>query len=101
MPQVVRAFSRAAPATAAELAQRTGTAERYCQERLEMQASFGTLTVEHGSRRCDHRFTLSPGPAEVLTDEHTLAFLGALPSLITVAARQIDPLLKASRTGGG
>ena len=63
-----RSLADDGPATAAELAARTGTQERYCREWLEMQASFGTLTVERGATRGDNRFTLPAGPAEVLTD---------------------------------
>jgi len=89
------------PATAAELAARTGTHERYCLEWLEMQASYGTLTVDHGPTRGDNRFTLPPGPAEVLTDPHSLSFLGALPQIVASIGPQLPNLLEAYRHGGG
>jgi SAM-dependent methyltransferase len=89
------------PATAGELAVRTGTQERYCLEWLEMQASYGTLTVEHGPTRRANRFTLPPGPAEVLTDPHSLAFLGALPQIVASIGPQLPNLLQAYRQGGG
>jgi SAM-dependent methyltransferase len=90
-----------APATAAELAARTGTHERYCREWLEMQASFGTLTVEAKTPAVERRFTLPPGPAEVLTDEHSLAYLAPLPRMIAAIGPQLGALLDAYRSGGG
>lgn len=89
------------PASAAELAARTSTQERYCREWLEMQASFGTLTADAATTADERRFTLPPGPAEVLTDEHSLAYLGALPRLIAAVGPQLDNLLQAYRNGGG
>jgi hypothetical protein len=89
------------PATAAELSERTGTQERYCREWLEMQASYATLTTDPDAPPQDRRFTLPPGPAEVLTDEHSLAFLGALPRLLGAVGPQLPNLLEAYRGGGG
>ena len=89
------------PATAAELAQRTDSHERYCREWLELQASYGTLTVDATASPSERRFTLPAGPAEVLTDEHSLAFLGALPRMIGAVGPQLPALLKAYRSGGG
>lgn len=87
------------PATAAELAERSGTDERYCREWLELQASFGTLTVQPG---CDPAaYALPEGPREVLLDEHSLAYLGALPRMWAAVGRRLDDLLDAYRTGGG
>jgi ubiquinone/menaquinone biosynthesis C-methylase UbiE len=96
-----RSLAADGPATAAELADRTGTQERYCREWLEMQAGFGTLTVERGPTLGGNRFTLPPGPAEVLTDEHSLAYLGSLPQLIAPIGPQLPNLLRAYREGGG
>jgi SAM-dependent methyltransferase len=89
------------PATAAELAQRTGTQERYAQEWLEMQAGFGTLLASDSTSRTGRRFTLPAGPAEVLTDEHSLSYLGALPRMFGAVGAQLDRLLDAYRHGGG
>ncbi len=89
------------PATSAELAQRTGSHERYCREWLELQASYGTLTVDATASPSERRFTLPAGPAEVLTDEHSLAFLGALPRMIGAVGPQLPALLQAYRSGGG
>ena len=94
----------AGSATPAELAARTGTNERYCREWLEMQAVCGTLTVDGAADDAtggDRRFALPPGAAEVLTDEHSLSYLGALPAIVAASGRRIDDLLAAYRSGGG
>jgi SAM-dependent methyltransferase len=89
------------PATAAELAERTGTVQRYCREWLEMQAVYGTLTVDVTAEPDERRFHLPPGAAEVLTDEHSLAYLGPLPRLFGAIGPQLSTLLQAYRSGGG
>jgi SAM-dependent methyltransferase len=88
-------------ATAAELARRTGTNERYCREWLEFQACYGTLTVDTAATPDQRRFHLPAGAAEVLTDEHSLAFLGALPRFFGAIGPQLPALLDAYRSGGG
>ena len=90
------------PASASELAARTGSQPRYCLEWLEMQAAYGTLSAEPSARDpYDRRFTLPPGHAEVLTDEHSLAFLGALPRMFCAVGPHLPKLLDAYRSGGG
>ncbi len=89
------------PSTAAELAARTGTHERYCLEWLEMQAGFGTLSASAAESRHDRRFTLLAGPAEVLTDEHSLSYLVGLPRMFASVGPQLGNLLEAYRGGGG
>jgi len=89
------------PATAADLAERTGTVQRYCREWLEMQASYGTLTVDVTADPDERRFHLPAGAAEVLTDEHSLAYLGPLPRLFGAVGPQLSTLLEAYRSGGG
>jgi predicted O-methyltransferase YrrM len=91
------------PLTAAELADRTQTAERYAVEWLEMQAVYGNVTVvEQGpGPREQRRFGLQPGAAEVLTDQHSLSYLGALPRMFAAVGMHLDDLLAAYRSGGG
>ena len=95
------ALAQDGPATSAELADRTGTQERYCREFCELQAGLGTLTVKSGSTTKDRVYALPAGPAEVLLDEQSLNHLGPLTRLVAAAGRQIDPLLDAYRNGGG
>ena len=92
-----------APATPAELAERTETQLRYAVEWLEMQAVFGNLTVidDGGGDRLQRRYALPPGAAEVLTDRHSLSYLGALPQMLAAVGTQLDRLLEAYRSGGG
>jgi SAM-dependent methyltransferase len=92
-----------APATAAELADRTRTQPRYAIEWLEMMAVYGNLTVldDGTGDRLQRRYALPPGAAEVLTDRHSLSYLGALPQMMVAAGAQLDPLLEAYRNGGG
>jgi predicted O-methyltransferase YrrM len=92
----------AGPVSAAELAERTGTAERYAREWLEMQAVFGNAMVtESGDDPAARRYTLPPEAAEVLTDEHSLSYLGALPRMFAAVGLHLDELLAAYRSGGG
>ena len=92
-----------APATPAELAERTETQLRYAVEWLEMQAVYGNLTVidDGGGDRLQRRDALPPGAAEVLTDRHSLSYLGALPQMLAAVGAQLDRLLEAYRSGGG
>jgi len=93
----------AAPMTAAELAERTKTQPRYAIEWLEMQAVYGNLTVldDGGGDRLQRRYALPPGAAEVLTDRHSLSYLGALPQMFAAVGSQLDRLVEAYRNGGG
>jgi SAM-dependent methyltransferase len=93
----------AGPLTPAELALRTQTNERYAVEWLEMQAVYGNLSVvdDGAGVRRDRRYALPAGAAEVLTDLHSLAYLGALPKIAAAVGVQLDRLATAYRTGGG
>lgn len=93
----------AGPLTASELANRTSTDERYAREWLEMQAVYGNLSVieDGGSMSEQRRFALPPAAAEVLTDERSLNYLGALPRMFASVGAHLEHLLEAYRTGGG
>jgi 2-polyprenyl-3-methyl-5-hydroxy-6-metoxy-1,4-benzoquinol methylase len=91
-----RALADSGPATAAELTARAGGSERYAQEWLEQQASYGILTVTE-----DRRFALPPGAAEVLTDTANLSYLAPLARMLCAAGMQLPALVDAYRTGGG
>lgn len=81
------------PATSAELAERTGTNERYAREWLEQQAAVGFLTYTEG------RFELPEEHARVLADEDDVHY--GVPGAIQVArgARRLPNLIEAYRTG--
>ena len=91
-----KAMANTAPMTAAELAQRTGTAERYVREWLNAQAAGGYVTYAG-----DGRYTLSPEQAEALTNEDSPAcVLGGFQGLLAATAVR-DRLLEAFKTGEG
>ncbi|MHA7276975.1 class I SAM-dependent methyltransferase [Arthrobacter sp. Hz1] len=95
------------PATAAELAERTGTSERYTREWLEQQAVTGLLAVAPGpgadadNSARERRYSIPPGTAEALTDERSLNYLAPLARMLAGSAVQLPALLAAYRTGGG
>lgn len=88
------------PATAGQLAQRTGTHSRYAREWLEQQAVTGLLHAE-GSDPEARVYAMPDATAEVLTDERSLAYLAPLARMFAAAAGQLPALLDAYRTGGG
>lgn len=93
-----RSLAADGPATAEELAARTGADSRYAREWLEQQAVSGLLDATDAEPRT---FTLSPAGAEVFTDEHSTAYLAPLGRMFCGAAKQLPELLAAYRSGGG
>jgi len=91
-----RALAAGGPATADELVSRAGGSPRYAREWLEQQAVSGVLAVDP-----DGRFRLEAGPAEVLTDENSLAYLAPLARMLGAASVQLPALMQAYRSGGG
>lgn len=66
-----RGLADAGPLSSDELAQRSGTAERYVREWLNAQAAGGFVTYDPDS----DRYTLPPEQAVALTDEDSPAYL--------------------------
>ncbi|WP_016695800.1 class I SAM-dependent methyltransferase [Rhodococcus rhodochrous] len=93
-----RSLADDGPATADELAERTGTHPRYTREWLEQQAVTGLLDVDDGD---PPRFALSSAGREVLTDPRNLAYMAPLARMIVGATMQLPGLLEAYRSGGG
>ena len=98
-----RALAASGPSTSPELAERTGTAERYAREWLEHQAVAGVLTVDDpGAAPQERRFELPAGPAESLTDPVSLAHLGPIARMLAArSGLRLDDIVEACRTGGG
>ncbi len=97
-----RALAENGPLTASELAERTGTQERYAREWLEQQAVSGILTVDDPAvPPAGRRFALPAPHAEVLTDVESLNHLAPIARMIAASAAQLGPLLEAYRGGGG
>jgi SAM-dependent methyltransferase len=93
-----RALADGGPATAAELAERTGCDARYVQEWLNAQVASGYCGHDPATGRC----SLSPAQATVLTDESSPAFATGLLQLAAVCIKDEERLARdAVRTGAG
>jgi 2-polyprenyl-3-methyl-5-hydroxy-6-metoxy-1,4-benzoquinol methylase len=92
-----KAMADGEPTTAAELAERTGTDERYMQEWLSAQAASGYVDYDPDTES----FHLSPEQAFALTNEYNPLFA---PGGLQVAASTIkdaDTIAEGIRTGRG
>jgi 2-polyprenyl-3-methyl-5-hydroxy-6-metoxy-1,4-benzoquinol methylase len=88
--------------TSAELAGRTGCAERYAREWLEHQAVCGVLAVsDPDSDAAERHYRLPPGPAEVLTDVLSLNHVLPLARFVAGLGAHLGALADAYRSGGG
>ncbi|MFP3712952.1 class I SAM-dependent methyltransferase [Puerhibacterium sp. TATVAM-FAB25] len=100
-----QALAQADTLTAEELAGVTDTQERYAREWLEQQAAVGILElVRPAGQDADGTpavFRLPPAHAEVLTDEHSLAFLAPLARFFGAIGPELPRLLEVYRHGGG
>jgi SAM-dependent methyltransferase len=85
------------PLTAAELASRTGTAERYVREWAAAQAAAGYINYDAAAAR----FSMSPEQALVLADEGGPAFFPGIYEIAAAAIRDEPKVAEAFRTGGG
>ena len=77
-----RAMAGAGPLTSTELADRTGTGERYVREWLNAQAAGGVVEYDPEAGR----YVLPPEQAVALTDESSPAYL---PGLFQIALGSI------------
>ena len=91
----------AGPLTSAELATRTGTAERYAREWLEQQAVTGILVTDPDLDAAQRRYTLPAAHVASLTDELDLGHVAPFARAVIGFVKQTDLLLTAFRTGGG
>ena len=95
-----RALDRDGPATSAELAGRTGTAERYAREWLEHHAASGLLEVDDpAADALARRYRLPPAYVPVLADPDDVRYRAFNGVEIVRAARWLAPLAEAFRTG--
>jgi SAM-dependent methyltransferase len=91
------ALAGAGPLTPAELAERTGTAERYVREWLNAQAAGGYVAYEPDSGR----YTLPPEQAVALTDEDSPAYLPGFFQIALGSVTDSPRITEAARTGAG
>jgi len=92
-----KALAARGPMTSAELAQATGTAERYVREWLSAQAASGYVDYDAASGR----FSMGPEQALALADEDSPVFLGAVGSLVQATFLDEPKITDAFRSGKG
>lgn len=97
-----RALAEGGAATSAELAQRTGTAERYAREWLEQQATTSILTCENPEAEMSvRRFQLPVAYEAVLIDPDSLTAMAPSALVFAGCVKPLPQLLEAFRTGAG
>jgi hypothetical protein len=97
-----RALADGGDATPADLAGRTGTAERYVREWLEQQAVAGFLSVDDPDAGAgERRYGLPAAYRPVFVDEEDLNHLTPLATLAIGVCGPMGALLEAYRTGAG
>jgi SAM-dependent methyltransferase len=95
-----RSLSEDGPATSSELAERTGTSERYMREWLEHHAASGILEVDDArAGPLVRRYRLPPEHAPVLADPDNVRYEAYRGVDIVRAARLLPQLVEAFRTG--
>jgi 2-polyprenyl-3-methyl-5-hydroxy-6-metoxy-1,4-benzoquinol methylase len=92
-----KAMAEAGPLTPAELAARTGTAERYVREWLSSQAAGGYANYDSQTER----FSLSEEQAFALTNENGPVFLPGAFQLALSAVRSEPRISEVFKTGEG
>jgi SAM-dependent methyltransferase len=92
-----QAMAGAGPLTSQELADRTGTHERYVREWLNNQAASGIVDY----RADDGTYELSDESAQLWADEKSPVFLAGWIELISALWADADRLADAFRTGAG
>src|SRR5262245_8586771 len=90
------------PATAAELARRTGTATRYAQEWLEQQTTAGFLaTDDPDADAAERTYYLPEAHRPVLVDADDPNLVAPLATLAVSVLRPIDALIEGYQRGSG
>ena len=87
----------AGPLTAAELAQKTNTNERYVREWLVNQAAGGYVEYDSASRR----YSLTPEQAVALTDEQSPFYVGGGFFVVKAMTQAVERIEDYFRNGGG
>jgi 2-polyprenyl-3-methyl-5-hydroxy-6-metoxy-1,4-benzoquinol methylase len=90
-----RELAAAGPLTSSELAERTGTSERYAREWCNAQAASGWIEYADG------RYSMSPEQALLFADPRSPAFVGGGFQTALGAAEAREHIEEAFRTGAG
>jgi 2-polyprenyl-3-methyl-5-hydroxy-6-metoxy-1,4-benzoquinol methylase len=97
-----QALRAGGPASSAELASRTGTAERPIREWLEHGAANGLLELEADSDDPSaRRYSLPVAHAEALLDADSLDYAGPMPVQVIGAVGSLPMVIESFRTGEG
>lgn len=95
-----RALERGGPTTSTELADATGTFERFTREWLEQQAAAGILTVDDVSADAgERRYLLPPGHVEPLLDPESPHSIAPFCKSFVAVSGAMPDLVAAFRTG--
>ena len=92
-----RALAGAGPLTPAELADRTGTAERYVREWLNAQAAGDFVSYDPDTGR----YTLPPEQTVALTDATSPAYLPGFFQIALGSVLDSPQIIEAARSGAG
>jgi SAM-dependent methyltransferase len=92
-----KAMAGAGQISSAELAEKTGTAERYVREWLNAQAAGGFVTYDPATKR----YELPAEQAMVLANEDSPAFVGGAFELATATLKSGAQIEAAFKTGAG
>ncbi len=92
-----KALAAGGPSTSAELAARTGCAERYVREWLGAQAAAGYVEYDAAAGR----FSMAPEQAAVFADESSPAFIPGAFEMVLAMIRDEPKLAAAFRSGQG
>jgi SAM-dependent methyltransferase len=92
-----RALAGAGPLTPAELAERTGTAERYVREWLNAQAAGDFVSYDPDTGR----YTLPPEQTIALTDATSPAYLPGFFQIALGSVLDSPRIIEAARSGAG
>ena len=92
-----KALAAGGPQTAAELAKRTGTSERYVREWLSTQAAGGYVTYDAPNSK----FFLTEEQAFAMADENSPCFMPGAFQVALAATRAEEQLAERFKTGQG
>ena len=92
-----KAMAANGPVTSADLAEKTGTSERYVREWLNAQAAGGYVKYDPATQR----YELPPEQAMALADENSPAFVAGAFELATATLKAEPEIEERFRTGAG
>jgi SAM-dependent methyltransferase len=97
-----RALRDGGALTSGELAEATGTNERYIREWLEQQATSGILEVDEAEADAsERRYSMPPGHDEALLEETSLNYIAPVGKFLAAVAKPLEAVLGAFRSGEG